>query len=418
MRAVLNRDSSGSSSPQRSRRPSQPAAPTATDVAAPIFLLLRDTVSNIFWLLRKPLSWALAVYLLLVILASAYHYTRTAVLSALSPLCALPLDLPFCTAQLPQSGPSNFPQLIDLQTSFEGVLENSVGGSYLALDLKNSEMAVRDLNSLVRSSSLTCKHDLSSRLDEFINNAKTTSRQLTKFSSKVGGVVDSLLAMDEYAIKALESVAAIEAGGRAQEGVVGFLMSPFYGHQDLELAARNVYDTFIKASSIMDTSIRRLITEASLTLSSLEQLEGQLVTIEDLARHEHRFVAAQHSEVLSQIWTVLGGNRKKLDNFREHEMLLGNVGVYRKKALAHVVASLILLQNMQSQLEELRERVVAPGLLGEEGEVPLEVHIESIRRGVERLSEGMKRAKGRESEVVMKMLGEHEEAIRSFGAAR
>lgn len=75
--------------------------------------------------------------------------------------------------------------------------------------------------------------------------------------------------------------------------------------------------------------------------------------------------------------------------------------MYRSKALAHVSASLIQLQQMQSDLEDLRDRVAAPALLADVGkdvqDIPLEVHIESIRKGVERLDSGRKKAKGVEN---------------------
>jgi hypothetical protein len=43
-----------------------------------------------------------------------------------------------------------YPELVDLQTRFENVMDSVALGSNLALDMKNSEIAVRDLNTLVR----------------------------------------------------------------------------------------------------------------------------------------------------------------------------------------------------------------------------------------------------------------------------
>lgn len=42
-----------------------------------------------------------------------------------------------------------YPDLVNLQTRFESVMESTGYGINLALDMKNSEMAVRDLNTLV-----------------------------------------------------------------------------------------------------------------------------------------------------------------------------------------------------------------------------------------------------------------------------
>jgi hypothetical protein len=244
------------------------------------------------------------------------------------------------------------------------------------------------------------REDLSNRLEDFVTAAKSTSRQLSKFSSRVGGVVDNLLAMDEFAIRALENVQAAQV--EAPTGLRNLILSPFLRGYDVAAAEKEVLVTFVQASTVMDTSIRRLIHEAEIALRELDALESKLNIIEDIVQRENGMLDERHQEVLAQIWTILGGNRGKLANFESHKYLLSNISVYRKRALALVSRSLIQLQTMQSNLEELRDRVAEPGLLedvGEEAEkIPLEVHIQSIRKGVDRLSEGMSRAKGRENE--------------------
>lgn len=54
-------------------------------------------------------------------------------------------------------------------------------------------------------------------------------------------------------------------------------------------------------------------------------------------------------------------------------------------------------------MEELRERVAAPELAG--GEIPLEVHVRSIRSGIERLNEGRIRAREKEEQAMQRILG-------------
>lgn len=87
-------------------------------------------------------------------------------------------------------------------------MESSATSANLALDMKQSEVAVRDLNSLVRFrfphvirpsltyfqvkvSSLPSKEVLSSSLDEFVSSAKEAGRKLAKLGSGVGGAVDA-----------------------------------------------------------------------------------------------------------------------------------------------------------------------------------------------------------------------------------
>lgn len=244
--------------------------------------------------------------------------------------------------------------------------------------------------------------------------AKSTSRQLSRFSSRVGGVVDNLLAMDEYAIRALENVQAAQLAGAAPGGFLSAALAPFRGAGGRGVAAaeREVLVTFVQASSVMDTSIQRLIGEAELALRELDDLEAKLHVISEIVQRESGELHERTQEVLAQVWTILGGNRAKLANFEGHKFLLSNISVYRKRALALISRSLVQLQTMQSDLEDLRDRVAEPGLLDSAGagaeldadaaveRIPLEVHIQSIRRGVDRLNEGMSRAKGREQESV------------------
>ncbi|KAI9872913.1 MAG: hypothetical protein M1823_008050, partial [Watsoniomyces obsoletus] len=95
---------------------------------------------------------------------------------------------------------------------------------------------------------------------------------------------------------------------------------------------------------------------------------------------------------------MLGGNRAQLSKYNKQLHLLQHVGEYRKIAFAHVSATILKLQAMGAELEELRTRVGSAELQRDYGKepVPLEMHIESIRMGVERLEAG--REKAREAE--------------------
>lgn len=68
------------------------------------------------------------------------------------PLCSLPLiGSKFSFCEFPSQQQPRYPELIDLQTRFEEIMESSATSANLALDMKQSEVAVRDLNTLVQS---------------------------------------------------------------------------------------------------------------------------------------------------------------------------------------------------------------------------------------------------------------------------
>ncbi|KAI5781805.1 hypothetical protein EDC01DRAFT_619263 [Geopyxis carbonaria] len=432
----------------RPRKVSQPVTATVgSQVLEAGGSFVTEVGGKMFWILKKPLAWVAALYCLAVVGSFAVQYLQNSVYGMMAPLCNIPgvgmLELPFCETG-PDGGYSGsggwggrrardrkasaeFPKFIELQTSFEGVLESSAGGSVMAQDLKNSEVAVRDLNTLVKHSKLASKDILSKRLDGFVAGAKEASYSLLKFSSGVRGVVDMLIALDEYAIASLENIKAAQIAGGHQPGapstVGSLLLAPFRSAPvDTARAEHELLVNFVKASSVMDESIKGLILQAVSTLSGLQELDDKLLVIDEIVQRESVDVQKERLE-LWEIWTKLGGNRHTIANLENHESLLSNLGSYRKRALAHISASLIQLQTMQADLEDLRERVATPGLIGGDGsgewggELPLEVHIQSIRKGVDRLSEGMKRAKTREQKHMAGLLKQHDDAIRKLGSA-
>lgn len=163
-----------------------------------------------------------------------------------------------------------------------------------------------------------------------------------------------------------------------------------------------VTKTFTDAMNVLSSSMRRLIVEAEVSMTNLDKLEERLSTLHELVSREDASISSAKSELLSELWTKLGGNRHTLRGYNEHLFLLKYLGSYRKKALVHVVAALQALQAMSEDMEDLRERVAAPELVGER--IPVEVHMRSIKGGLERLKEGRIKAKEREEEAVRRVL--------------
>lgn len=200
-------------------------------------------------------------------------------------------------------------------------------------------------------------------------------------------IITSILAANDYALHTIE-----EAIVNQPSGPFGSKRSPN------EIVTR----TFIEAMDQLAFSMRRLIIEAEVSLANLDKLETRLSTLHELVSREDSSLSSAKSELLSELWTKVGGNKRTLRGYDEHLYLLKNLGDYRKRALVHVVAALQMLQAMSEDMEDMRERVGAPELLG--SSIPVEVHIRSIRSGLERLKEGRIKAKEREEEAVRRIL--------------
>ena len=81
--------------------------------------------------------------------------------------------------------------MVALQSkTFQQLMDESIGGSALSLEVKKAEMAITDIVSYVRLSKLKAKDTLVSSLLQFRLDAKKTGRGLQKLSSKIGGTVD------------------------------------------------------------------------------------------------------------------------------------------------------------------------------------------------------------------------------------
>jgi hypothetical protein len=149
---------------------------------------------SIRWL-RRPLSFFLFLWLLALITLKISQTLRT----AFAPLCILPLISysRFCVPMDYQESRTpkwaDYPKMIDVQSAtFEQLLDESVGGSSLALEIKKAEMATSDLVTLLKASDLNSRDMLAASLADFVQDARTTGRGLQKLNSKVGGAVDGL----------------------------------------------------------------------------------------------------------------------------------------------------------------------------------------------------------------------------------
>jgi hypothetical protein len=163
-----------------------------------------------------------------------------------------------------------------------------------------------------------------------------------------------------------------------------------------------VTQTFTEAMSVLSIAMERLILEAEVNLGNLNKLEERLLTLHEIVSREDSSLSSDKAELLSELWTKLGGNKKALRNFDSHLKMLKNLGTYRKQALVHVVTALQTLQAMGSDMEDIRERVAAPELTG--SKIPVEVHMKSISSGLERLKEGRIRARRLEEEAMNRLL--------------
>ena len=366
-------------------------------------------------IIKRPLSYMIAVLLLLLLLIGLIylliHIFASSVYTALYPICRIPglsLGLSICRSPALSTyegsePPVQFDQLMSLQSKFETVLEESAGGVSLPLDMKRGEASIRDLRQVVRHSELRSKNELVLEFDGFIETARIASYDLQKFNSHVGRGVDNILATARWTKRVLNEIADRDSSvGTISAFFNDRLLAPF---QRTRFTEARLLDQYIQHTRVVEDEIHRLIAEAQALLHVLQNLEDRLDVIHGIAVRDDMRAQSSKAEVLSQLWTMVGGNRGPLGKFDSQLRLLGQVNTYRQSAIAHVSGTMLKLQAMGTELEELRERVGGVGLLGGSQGVPLRVHIENIELGVERLEKGRDRAKELESEGLRKAVG-------------
>ena len=130
---------------------------------------------------------------------------------------------------------------------------------------------------------------------------------------------------------------------------------------------------------MLSVNMERLILEAEVSISDLNKLEKRLKSIHTIVSREEDTI----SKAKAQLWKIFGVNRDQHRGMDENLALLKGVGGYRGRARAHVAAVLEMLRLMADDMSDLRERVVAPDLAGDA--IPVDVHMKSLRGGLERL---------------------------------
>ncbi|TDZ66102.1 hypothetical protein CTRI78_v003271 [Colletotrichum trifolii] len=379
-------------------------------------------VLNVFGMalgyLQKPLAIALAAWLFFGASIMVQNMVTKSISTSLSPLCRIPgasyLDLPFCPAFGPAAGggskdgePSNveFDDLMNVQSQFEQVLERSADGVSLPMEMKRSESSIRDLRTMVRYSELPQRDELVYEFNEYIDTARLTAADLQKFNVHVGSAVDSVISINRWTSRYLDTLSAPEnVDVSLVSRWTGWLFYPFTPSV-APFSERALLDKYIEHTAMVSDRIASLIVEAQGVLLLLSKAEENLNQIYEVVTRSSNSVKSRRDEVLWDLWTLVGANNRRLHNLNAQLSLLRQVDRQRSSAVAQVSALIVDLEKIQAGLGDLRDRVSAPELVRDAPlAIPLTVHIETIDLGVERLQEARQRIRAAENDRMREAL--------------
>lgn len=354
----------------------------------PLLRYVTDVVGYSLQYLKPLLGWLLLLYVLLAAMVFGSGFLTNSISNALSPVCRLPFtsSLPFCpiAGQSEPKGLAEYDKLVLAQDAFQDVLANTAVGVNLPLDMKRCESGIRDLKQLVAYSSLPSRNELVFEFGGFIDTARQAANDLSKFNSRIGRAVDKILSTNKWTLNVIEGVAVEESSRGAISGWMSRNLNIFAPFQPVGLASDVLLDQYLRHTGAIEEQIKNLMDEAFILRDVLENLDGRLEVIADIAHRDGVKTESHQDELFGQLWTKLGGNRASTNKIQQQLELLNSVAHNRRAAWGHVTSTILKLQEISHSLDDLRERLAVPAVVGSE-KVPLAVHIESINMGIERL---------------------------------
>ncbi|KAI0714474.1 hypothetical protein C8T65DRAFT_521727, partial [Cerioporus squamosus] len=264
----------------------------------------------------------------------------------------------------PSPSSVDFAALMTVQSRMlSTLLAHSVAGSELALGIKHAELAVKDLVYIIRTSNLAGKTVLARALEQFAQEAKVTGRHLQQLCSKLDGAVDTVLAFDQYAIRALGE--ALHSGAAD-------------GHDAMTHVFQSGLD--VLASEVAGVQEDAALVIAA--LDALDALEDGLSVIQSLSEHEYLSTGSDVAGSPS-FWSVFTGGTPEHQQLAQRLGVLENIDSYRRRSVAYVAATAQTLVVLKADVSQLHKKLVASH--SSIGKLPIEVHIASIERSARRL---------------------------------
>jgi hypothetical protein len=141
-----------------------------------------------------------------------------------------------------------------------------------------------------------------------------------------------------------------------------------------------IFQTFL---DMLEQGIVTLIVRAKELEGALSRLEERLITIRDIASGEAKIHLHEKDELLHDLWTRFGGNRKQLSFLNRNLRALKLIYEYHGLADRCVASTQAELETMSQALEDLRPLAAVPLLVS--SDLSVEMIMDQIKTGAERL---------------------------------
>ncbi|KAI8375456.1 hypothetical protein BD560DRAFT_392360 [Blakeslea trispora] len=332
----------------------------STERAASLLGYCLDVLMMTLVILKPLLSLFAAAAICIGLASFIYQYCHDLILDTICPMTLISSHIPACKNY--DTTVPDFTHFVKLQESlYDGMLQSSAD-SISALELKQAELATRDLQAMVKYSNLLNHDLLDSKLGDYIGRSRRFGRDIQSLQAQTRGVIDNLITYNTYTLRKLSE-----------------FNSKRSSRQDL----RALYEY---AMTLVEKEAKRLILTIEKAQGSLDSLEEDLYSIHEISIQEQVYQKKEKPDVFTDLINQLSGKGLRRPLVEENLALLVKFDSQRSKAAQRLMVMLDRMEAFQMDLEELRSQVIAPILIPDT--IPLEMHIENIGKAIERLKTG------------------------------
>ncbi|KAI5981459.1 hypothetical protein EDD15DRAFT_2203963 [Pisolithus albus] len=272
-----------------------------------------------------------------------------------------------------------FPSTIQTQFSaLEGLLYDASEVTPLVSALTESRLLVSDLASAVRASSLSSSAVLAEELVAISTDTREASRNLQKLLAHVHGTVDIMLTVNNHLLNLLRNRISPFSVKAAYCYVIGNSLHA----NECSSSNFHIAQAFDHVLFQFQHSLSLLILRAVEIQGNLDSVESRLEVVCDLVAMEASGLKVQKSDLLADILTVVGLNRRYISRLDSQIQALKDIARYRTAAARYLAATFSGLEQLQEVMEVLRSLATGVGLI--EG-MPLEALIDALTVGIQRL---------------------------------
>ncbi|KAB2579519.1 hypothetical protein DIS24_g325 [Lasiodiplodia hormozganensis] len=310
-----------------------------------------------------------------------------------------------------------------LAKAFEPFIYYSENGVSQIGDLQETGVAVWDLGESVRLTNMTSAPIIVKELDELSESLKTLSVELTKFFANVDGDVDSILIVMDWAKRELAHIQTVPESSLSSvfgnvhrllsriglletssgaPTAVGKVVRELFGQTSPQRTKATLQRTFNEFLNVLEESINNELTASTALFSLYESIDRQFLNLQRTVLRETDQQEREEGDLLSSLWTrLMGANASRLRKYEKNRQLLASLRartLLNKGALGDHRAK---LQQLKSNLEMLRKRLISPLLRSNESST---LAIEDQIRGLDGTYEYLHGVRERQKTKVMGLL--------------